>query len=96
MTEPEKERTFKVLRSLAERRFADGCPTEVPWAMVEPHRRQAYKNHMQTLERLDERGGLAPSELVAVLEDREWVRLPDHDAVRLLKEKLAAFRAGGG
>ena len=46
----------------------------VPWALVEPHEKQAWKNHGQTLERLAERGGLDPTELLAVLEDRRWRR----------------------
>lgn len=31
--------------------------------MVEPWRDQAERNHSQTLERLNERGGLAPEEM---------------------------------
>jgi hypothetical protein len=41
-------------------------PRSVPWSLVEPWREQAYANHEQTLERLAERGGLAPEELYAV------------------------------
>lgn len=45
----------------------------VPWAMVQPHERQARRNHGdQSLARLAERGGLSPCELLAVLEDRPW------------------------
>ena len=39
----------------------------VPWAVVEPHQRRADQNHGQTLERLQERGGLCPSEMYALL-----------------------------
>jgi len=47
-----------------------GEPAEsVPWLVVERHRQQAKRNHYQTLERLAERGGLCPSELLAVLSD---------------------------
>ncbi len=52
----------------------------VPWAMIEPHEKQAYKNHSQTLKRLAERGGLAASEAVALLEDRDWTRLEEAHA----------------
>lgn len=38
-------------------------PASLPWALVEPWREQAEVNHSQTLERLNERGGLAPQEL---------------------------------
>lgn len=38
----------------------------VPWALVEPWRDAAVRNHGQTLERLAERGGLSARELWAV------------------------------
>jgi len=38
-------------------------PRSVPWAFVEAFRQQAEQNHGQTLERLAERGGLAPEEM---------------------------------
>lgn len=44
----------------------------VPFAVIEPHREQAMKNHGQTLERLAERGGLDYDEMLSVLEDRHW------------------------
>lgn len=52
-----------------------GCPKSVPWSLVAPHERQAVSNHSQTLERLAQRGGLCPVELVAVLEgkDLSWM-----------------------
>jgi hypothetical protein len=37
--------------------------------MVEPRRKRAMANHFQTLERLAERGGLSPLEMLAVLDD---------------------------
>jgi len=38
-------------------------PREVPWVFAERFRAQAERNHGQTLERLAERGGLAPEEM---------------------------------
>lgn len=38
-------------------------PRSVPWAFAETFRVQAFENHEQTLERLAERGGLAPEEM---------------------------------
>ena len=38
-------------------------PESLPWAMVEPWRAQAERNHSQTLGGLHSRGGLAPEEL---------------------------------
>jgi len=45
----------------------------LPWAMIEPHERQAQVNHAQNLATLAGRGGLDCIEAMAVLEDR---RLP--------------------
>ncbi len=54
-----------------ERQFtAMGLPRSVPWNFVESARKQAEMNHGQTLERLAQRGGLSPSELLAALEGR--------------------------
>jgi hypothetical protein len=41
----------------------DRWPRSVPWAFAETFREQAEDNHGQTLERLAERGGLAPEEM---------------------------------
>lgn len=38
-------------------------PRSVPWAFAETFRAQAEANHDQPLERLAERGGLAPEEM---------------------------------
>ncbi|NSX90102.1 hypothetical protein [Agrobacterium tumefaciens] len=47
----------------------------VPWAAVAPHEAQAQTNHMQSLKRLAERGGLGIEELFYVLTDREFPTL---------------------
>ena len=59
------KRTFRVLRgqSRIPRAERDAWPESLPWSLVEPWRAQAEQNHGQTLERLNERGGLAPVEL---------------------------------
>jgi hypothetical protein len=59
------ERQFRVLRgqSRVPRAERDLWPATLPWSLVEPWRAQAERNHSQTLERLNERGGLAPEEL---------------------------------
>lgn len=66
--------------------------TRVPWAMLAPHETQARNNHSQTLKRLAERGGLAPCEAVAVLEDREHRRMTDSAAYARLAEHVAAWQ----
>lgn len=47
-------------------------PTSVPWSLVEAHESQARENHDQTLEMLARRGGLDPSELLAVLSNMRY------------------------
>ena len=42
----------------------------MPMAMLDNN--QAKKNHGQTLERLAERGGLAPSEALAIMDGVHW------------------------
>lgn len=61
-----------------------------PRSIVEPHDAQCRRNHYQTLDRVNERGGLSPSELVAVLEDRPWRPMESSDAIRRLTEIMEA------
>lgn len=50
-------------------------PLSVPMSVLYPHREQAQINHQQALERLAQRGGLSPREMLAVLEDRPWSKV---------------------
>ena len=61
-------------------------PQTVSWELISKHEVQAMRNHGQTLRRLAERGGLCPSELVAVLEDRPWKSMLFEDSLRRLAE----------
>lgn len=54
-------------------------PGRIPWSIVEPGRQRAMKNHSQTLERLAERGGLSPGELMCALEDRSLYPMPTRE-----------------
>lgn len=89
-----EERRFPVLASTwRERERLDqiGCPRSVPWEFVAPHERQALRNHEQTLDRLAERGGLSPGELVAVVRGEglsSVLARRERDAVALLVEML--------
>lgn len=69
----------------------------LPWPMMMSHERQAQKNHSQTIQRLAERGGLAPCEACAVLEDRDWhsmSRAASHERLKkLFQEYVAAMKA---
>lgn len=67
----------------------------IPWDVIAPHERQAQANHSQSLTRLAERGGLSPSEAVAVLEDRAWRRMDEDAAARRLAVIAAAVTPAG-
>ena len=56
----------------------------IPWALISSHDEQAQTNHGQTLNRLAERGGLGPSEALAIIEDRRWEALPEPACERAL------------
>jgi hypothetical protein len=62
---------FKILEA-SFRKWPVDVPRSVPWEFLAPHERQALRNHDQSLARLNERGGLSPSEMVRILEDRSW------------------------
>lgn len=71
------EKRFPILRS-----GRDKHPFKwVPWDVIEAHRKQAEKNHLQTLERLAQRGGLSASELYLALEDRALYDRAGHDTL---------------
>lgn len=44
----------------------------IPWSCLLPNRSRVMRNHGQSLTTLARRGGLAPCELVAILEDKPW------------------------
>lgn len=84
------ERRFPVLYSRGERDALSGAPTTVPWSLLAGHEEQASRNHDQSLERLAERGGLDPVEMLAVIENRKWKPMTLHAAVEQLKEAVRA------
>lgn len=65
---------------------------QVPMDMLRPHAKQAYRNHGQTLERLADRGGLAPAEALAILDDRPFEPMePGLASARLVARVIAAM-----
>lgn len=88
---------FTVMRSYQQRAELKslGCPSTVPWALVAPFAERALANHHQTLERLNERGGLSPRELALLLQDEPlWPRIDNlllAYAVRVLKDAVAGM-----
>lgn len=64
----------------------------LPWEFIAPHEQQAKENHGgQTLDTLNRRGGLDPSEAVAVVGDRKWSHVHEDAALSILYRKLADF-----
>lgn len=53
------------------------------------HEDQAQKNHGQSLERLAQRGGLSPTEALAIAERREYKSKGLIEALKALAEKDA-------
>lgn len=72
----ERDELAARVKALAERRFPIMGGPSVPWRMVAPYDEQARVNHDQTLERLAERGGLAPDELWCVVHGKRWRERP--------------------
>lgn len=71
----------------------------MPWAFIEQWRDGCHRNHDQSPERLAERGGLAPEEIVALSavdsaeRRRLWYAPPEESVPRLL-EMLAVWNTG--
>jgi hypothetical protein len=53
----------------------------IDWQLVVDHGGQAYKNHRQSVERLAERGGLSWVELYAVLNNQQWQKIDENEAI---------------
>lgn len=60
----------------------------IPWIVIAPHEGQAICNHGQDLETLNRRGGLSWSEMIAVLEDRRYIKMDESIARRKVEEKI--------
>ena len=69
----------------------------IPRAMIFTHNPQCQLNHGCSLDEMETRhGGLTPEEAMAVMEDREFVRMPLSVARRRLQELSSAFMHGRG
>lgn len=64
---------------------------ELPWGMLEPHETQCMTNHGQTLERIRQRGGFNPQEVLAVLEDRRFEHMDRAEALRRIRKRLHRY-----
>lgn len=69
----------------------------VPWTLVAWHAEQVRRNHGQSIAQIAARGGLALSELAAVLVDRPWRKISDEEAWRIVWKAYAhALAVHGG
>jgi hypothetical protein len=66
-----KPDTLSVLTNYRDR---GKCPRFVPWSFVEKFRKQAESNHRQTLEVLESRGGLDPTEMYLAAHGKDLFR----------------------
>ena len=88
-------RTFPVMLDWHDRKKLStvAFPTSVPWGFIEQYERAAKQIHTQTIERLAERGGLTPCEMMAVITNsRAWWSEPEETAVKALKNAVAEYK----
>lgn len=55
----------------------------IPMHLLKPYERQAVRNHSQSLQRLAERGGMSPCEILGIIRGINWGQLklrPDDEA----------------
>ena len=65
------------------------CPSKIPWAIIIPHHKQAYKNHGQSLLRLNIRGGVDIREMYAILKDIPYdFSISEQEATDFVNNKL--------
>ena len=75
----------------------------IPWVAIEGHAKQVEINHHSTVERLAERGGLSPKEILAVLRDVRWHEVKETKPIEIeqavlnlcLRAVIEAKRQGG-
>lgn len=89
------ERDFAVLLTPEQRKSLQ-FPAVIPWGLIEPHRKQAYKNHSQSLETLNSRGGLCLEELYCTLRDESldpiWRKtLSTEHAARYIETRMELY-----
>lgn len=66
-------------------------PRSIAWGQAEKFRKQAESNHGQTLERLAERGGLSPEEMLDAYKGRKlnFNRMPPSEHLEALALVIA-------
>lgn len=64
---------------------------QIPMDMIAPFEAQAKRNHGQSLDRLAERGGMCPAEILAVMDGLGWaaVKVCDENDLLLFRRVKA-------
>lgn len=65
------------------------CPKAIPMALLDEA--TALRNNNQTLECLAQRGGISPSEAVALIEKRRWCEMDVDEATQYLTQRVADY-----
>lgn len=62
----------------------------VDWSLISDHEAQAQRNHGQSLETLNNRGGLAPTEFYAVVNNLLYrdVKMTEYECFIWISEKI--------
>jgi len=71
------DKTFPILnhwRYYKETRHYKPSFMAVPWELIAEHQQQCLHNHSQSPERLASRGGLYPSEMLAIIHDEPYYK----------------------
>ena len=78
-----------MLRIIKTAKTPTDCPNKVPLSIVRPHEAQALKNHGQTLDHLNQRGGVSIIELYSILSDQPYDRtITERAAVDFVKTRV--------
>ncbi len=85
------EETFPIMGHWNKKAHRQEAGFEIPLSMISPHERQAKANHYQSLKRLADRGGLAPCEALAVLDDRNWKEMDPEESRSELMKRLEDY-----
>jgi len=102
MEDKKEHRQFTVMQTYSERVELEklGCPKTIPWSLIEEHEAQVKRNHDQTLERLQQRGGLSPMEIAVALKDEKLTRIfrggiTNGEAVAIIQSALDELAKDG-
>lgn len=70
-----------------------GTKHTIPMGLMMEHKKQAYTNHGQSLDHLDERGGVSAAEAVAIIEDRKFSNIDPSVAQSILERHITDWYA---